>query len=533
MVGSVNVMLGALALGAIVRRLTLFFLFLIAICGFPLEATAGKRVALVIGNSAYQAVVPLANPVRDATAVAEMFRKAGFDVVEFKQDMKNVDLRRALNAFFDVTTDADIAVVYYAGHGIEVDGVNYLVPVDAMLKRDRDVYDEAIPLDRVLQSVETARQLRLVILDACRDNPFARAMTRTLASRAIQRGLVGVEPTRPNTLVAFAAKGGSTAEDGASAHSPFTAALLKHLTVPGLDVRRALGAVRDEVIRATGNRQEPFVYGSLGGTDVVLVPLPSPPQPTAPATTDTRNDVRRDYELAERVGTTEAWDSFLRIHASGYFADLARAQRNKLTVDERRDVGVAAKVATSLSENDATNPARIVSGGAVDKAVGQKLATLPRQDDAVDAPTKTAAIAKGDIPRLLQIELQRVGCAGSAIEGRWGAGARRALASFNKHAGTSFEIKVASLDALQGVRAKSGRVCPLECKRGDRLEGDHCVKVTCDAGFGPDDAGNCRAESSKAKPAPAAGSPQHRRASSAKSPKQGKCVAFNGRRYCE
>ena len=115
--------------------------------------------------------------------------------------------------------------MYYAGHGIEVDGTNYLVPVDAVLERDVDIYDEALSLERVLISVEPARQLRLVILDACRDSPFTRSMKRTLASRAIGRGLAKVEPTSPNTLIAFAAKAGSTVSDGDGKNSPFTAAL--------------------------------------------------------------------------------------------------------------------------------------------------------------------------------------------------------------------------------------------------------------------------------------------------------------------
>src|SRR5262249_38264402 len=147
-------------------------------------------------------------------------------------------------------------------------GTNYLIPTDAVLERDSDAFDEAIPLDRALQVIEPARQLRLLILDACRDNPFARSMKRTMASRALGRGLAGVEPGKPNTLIAYAAKGGSTADDGNGAHSPFTTSLLQHLTTPGLDIRRSLGLVRDEVMKATGDRQEPFVYGSLGGADV-------------------------------------------------------------------------------------------------------------------------------------------------------------------------------------------------------------------------------------------------------------------------
>jgi Uncharacterized protein containing caspase domain len=133
-------------------------------------AFAEKRVALVLGNSAYQNVAQLPNPVNDSARIASMLKDAGFDVVESRHDLPAAETRRALRDFADRARDADIAVVYYAGHGIEVDGANYLIPVDAKLERDTDVYDEALSLERVLVAIEPARKLRLVILDACRDN---------------------------------------------------------------------------------------------------------------------------------------------------------------------------------------------------------------------------------------------------------------------------------------------------------------------------------------------------------------------------
>ena len=133
-----------------------------AVCSLSLfsqPASAEKRVALVIGNSAYKNVTQLQNPANDAAAVVAMFKKAGFDSVDAKLDLSVVDMRRALREFGNKTRDADIAVIYYAGHGIELDGTNYLIPTDATLETDTDVYDETFPLDRVLVSVEPARQL--------------------------------------------------------------------------------------------------------------------------------------------------------------------------------------------------------------------------------------------------------------------------------------------------------------------------------------------------------------------------------------
>ncbi len=245
-------------------------------------AFAEKRVALVLGNSAYQNVAKLPNPVNDGAMIASKLKDAGFDVVDLRQDLGILESRRALRDFADQASDADIAVVYYAGHGIEVDGTNYLIPVDAKLERDADVYDEALSLNRVLQTIEPAKKLRLVILDACRDNPLSKTMKRTGATRAIGQGLAKIEPTSPNMLIAYSAKAGSTAADGDGKNSPFTAALVKHLTTPGLDVRRAFGFVRDDVLKTTSNRQEPFVYGSLGGDDVPLVPAKAAPAAAAP-----------------------------------------------------------------------------------------------------------------------------------------------------------------------------------------------------------------------------------------------------------
>src|SRR5262249_25083821 len=139
-------------------------------------------------------------------ALAALLKASGFDVVERRSDVGIAGMRRAMSDFSDIASDADIAIVYYAGHGIQVDGINYLIPTDARLARDFDVEDETISLDRVLRAMDSARRLRLVILDACRDNPFAQSMKRS--NRAIGRGLARVEPTTPDTLVAFAAKAG-------------------------------------------------------------------------------------------------------------------------------------------------------------------------------------------------------------------------------------------------------------------------------------------------------------------------------------
>jgi hypothetical protein len=298
---------------------------LLAMVFAPASAWAGKRVALVIGNSTYQTVPQLPNPSRDADSVAKMFRDAGFDSVELAINVGNLEFKRAIRKFETKADQAEMAVIYYAGHGLEIGATNYLIPIDARLASDRDADDEAISLERLVSSADGASRLRLIILDACRDNPFVNTMRRErkVASRGVTAGLGKVEPTSTDTLVAYAAKAGSTADDGDGDHSPFTAAILKDLTIPGLDVRLAFGRVRDDVLKSTGSRQEPFVYGSLGGGNVSLVPAPAEPIVST-------SDVKTDYELVSNIGTKRAWEVFLGQHPTGFYAELAKAQIDRI-----------------------------------------------------------------------------------------------------------------------------------------------------------------------------------------------------------
>ena len=235
----------------------------------PVAAAAlplGRRVALVIGNADYVHVPKLGNPARDAQSVATALRSIGFQTVTVADNLTRETLANALRKFSVESENADWAMVYYAGHGIEIGGVNYLVPVDAKLSADRDAQFEAISLEQVLASVEGAKRIKLVVLDACRDNPFAQQMRRTVATRSIGRGLSRIEPEGA-TLVVYAAKHGQTALDGTGNNSPFAAALTKRMTAPGLEINKVFRLIRDDVMEATAGRQEPFTYGSLPGRE--------------------------------------------------------------------------------------------------------------------------------------------------------------------------------------------------------------------------------------------------------------------------
>jgi uncharacterized caspase-like protein len=378
-------------------------------------------------------------------------------------------------------------------------------------------------------------------------------MQRTIASRAVAAGLAKVEPGVSDTLIAYAAKAGSTAEDGTGGNSPFTTALVKHLVVPGRDIRIALGHVRDEVLAATNRKQEPFVYGSLGGASLALVAAPEPRkvEAAAPASSGpSSNDIRRDYELAAQIGTKEALDSFLAAYSTGLYADLARAQRAKIVaLDKAQADAAAAKVKADAAEKaradaaaaelakmaaakakvdaaektkadvaaaetakaaaaaereraraDAAEKALLAAIAEKEKAVAaakqqadaaDKLKTDKTTVAALSPPAPNAKPALPDLPRQLQTELRRVGCSTGNIDNEWGAAARQALEKFNRHSGSKLETKTASLDALDMVKSKNSRVCPLSCEHGYRVQGETCVAIVCKAGQVLDSDGDC------------------------------------------
>jgi tetratricopeptide (TPR) repeat protein len=234
----------------------------------PVATTpSGKRVALVIGNAKYSYAPLLANPTRDAQLLASTLRKVGFQSVTVKTDLTREGMIQALREFATTADGAEWAMVYYSGHGMEFGGANYLIPVDAQLKADRDIDLETVNIGQVLNTIEGAKRLRLVILDACRDNPFASQMRRTMASRSVGRGLARIEP-EAGTLVVYAAKHGETALDGDGNDSPFVQAMVKRMVqTPPLEIRRLFDYVRDDVLASTHRKQQPFSYGSLSASE--------------------------------------------------------------------------------------------------------------------------------------------------------------------------------------------------------------------------------------------------------------------------
>ena len=242
--------------------------------GWAVAATAEQRIALVVGIGAYAHAPELPNPRNDAQAMAGALRGMGFTVEE-KYDLDNRGMAEALRGFGIRAAQADVALLYFAGHGMQVGGTNFLIPADARLERERDLVYEALPLNLPMGELAQARKLGILILDACRNNPFADRLVRSGTKRTeVHSGFARIDDTPTDTLVAMATRADAVAEDGTGDHSPYTASLLKNFEVPGLELSLFFRRVRDDVMQLTQGRQEPYLYGSLGAAPFYFNPLP-------------------------------------------------------------------------------------------------------------------------------------------------------------------------------------------------------------------------------------------------------------------
>jgi uncharacterized caspase-like protein len=227
------------------------------------EAQAEKRVALVIGNSAYQHTAPLKNPRNDAEDMTITLKRLGFEVVA-GYDLDERGMAQKVRDFARSVDQADVALFFYAGHGLQAKNQNYLVPVNAALKVESDLDFETLPLDLVMKQMQRAARLSLVFLDACRDNPLSRSLKVSSRSTAVGSGLARIEEAA-GMMIAFSTQPGNVALDGTGRNSPFTKALLTHIETAGATIGDVMIDVRKQVIAETGERQVPWENSSLTG----------------------------------------------------------------------------------------------------------------------------------------------------------------------------------------------------------------------------------------------------------------------------
>jgi uncharacterized caspase-like protein len=349
------------------------------------RAANEQRVALVIGNGAYKNTIELPNAPNDAAAVAASLKRLGFVVVE-GSNLTYSGMTDKLREFSRALNGADVGLVYYAGHGMQVAGENYLIPVDAALKQESDLEFEAVKVDAVLHQLQLEAKVKVVILDACRDNPLVTQLARSMAansnsgsktrSAATSAGLSAIETdSASGTMIAFATAPGTVALDGQGTHSPFTAALLDNMETPGIDIDVMMKRVRGEVARTTGDRQQPWTNSSLtaefymrpaapaAGTPTVVAtatPAQGVVQPQSPAAAGF-NPQQMELTLwngAEESKTKADYEAYLSKYPNGTFADMARnriasLESGKPIVDNNRSLGSAAPTTTGAADENA------------------------------------------------------------------------------------------------------------------------------------------------------------------------------------
>jgi uncharacterized caspase-like protein len=320
-----------------------------------------RRVALVIGNSSYQYAPHLPNPGNDAEAVAASLQQLGFEVT------KGIDLDRSeteliIKQFAKTLPGADVALLFYAGHGIQVGTKNYLVPVDAQLGDETDLSFEATDLDLVLNVMSREPRVNLVFLDACRDNPFAQTLARSMGSTrstSIGRGLAIVQATA-GSFIAYATDPDQVALDGNGSHSPFTAALLAHMASPGQSISDMMIAVRNDVLTATQQRQRPWDTSSLTSpfyfmptvaTTETLATTVAPTE-TAPAQGADREVVF--WQSVQSSNSAPQYQAYLDQYPNGTFAPLARTRIDELKAKPADTTRSPDQQVASLTTPDAT-----------------------------------------------------------------------------------------------------------------------------------------------------------------------------------
>ena len=397
---------------------------------------AAERVALVVGNAAYeQELAALKNPVNDATAVAAALRRLGFEVIEGR-DVDKDTFYAKITAFSTAARSATIALFFYAGHGLQVDGRNYLAPVDLQLETRQDLRQHAIELAAVLDVMRSATNL--VILDACRNNPLAGELARSLGlsrEMAASRGLARVEESASGTLIAYATEPGAVAADGLGKHSPYTAALLEHLETPGLSVADLFTEVTASVLERTDKKQKPWTHSSL--SQIVrlapgAVPGPSEARPSAPA-----------------EGPASA-----RLTAEQLAAERLAAERELLFWESVKDSTNAADVQAYLD--------RYPNGVYAVLARNRLQDVLPRPDTPPPspAPEATASSVEAGLElsradrRLIQLGLAAAGFDPGPVDGWFGRGTRGAIrqwqASRGEMATGHLEVETAKVLLVSG-----------------------------------------------------------------------------------
>jgi uncharacterized caspase-like protein len=431
-------------------------------------ANAERRVALVVGNSAYANAPLLRNPRNDASDMAAALKKLGFDVI-LGLDLDQQSFARMIEQYAQRLDGADVGLFYYAGHGLQINDKNYLVSTNAKLDNEFLVSSESIELDSVVRLMESKTAVNIVFLDACRNDPLADNLRRSLVamnrSADLGRGLARIQPSGRDTLVAFAAAPGQEAADGRQRNSPFTGSLIKHLPTPGLEVSVMLKQVAADVRRETNNAQRPqqlsdmsrtFYFAPAATAVAANVPaqkveVKAPAVPSLPGVDDRALEIAF-WNAAQAANECEAMQDYVRRFPNGNFVTLAELAERRLCAKGRRiDVVAAPSGATPQPEPQAPPappPAQAVALPSPQPPSPQPPAPQPLS--AEPPQTQTAILAPAgatpedpidpSVVRDIQSQLIRLGCVQGEASGQWEASTQAALRAFNSGAGTSLDV---------------------------------------------------------------------------------------------
>ncbi|MEP1613519.1 MAG: caspase family protein [Roseobacter sp.] len=427
------------------------FVVLVAVCFAATAALADKRVALVIGNSDYANATSLRNPENDASAISNKLKGLGFDVIEGT----NLDydaLRDTVRQFAGEARDADLTIFYYAGHGIAVDGVNYMVPVDAHMNDPVDWEFEVFALDEVLRLVGRSKGPSLVFLDACRDNPMAEslAMAQGMATRSMNtRGLSRIPTNTIGTsgsVIGYATEPGQVASDGEGENSPFTKALLEHIGASNTDFATLTSLITRDVMEFTGSEQRPRFDISLTGplilnkveTPVVQTPVPETTQNETPAPSTSIEIEKVLFETARESGDVADYQAYLDMFPNGSFAVVARNALNRAAKEEEEAAVEVAKLDTGTDQVFADT--RVLNAPLVLRATPAVLVKSANQED--ERSLALSKLQRQHIQLRLNVSGNNVG----ALDGSIGPGTRRGISSWQQQNGLS---TTGYLNALQ------------------------------------------------------------------------------------
>ncbi len=438
-------------------------------------AAAEKRVALVIGNSAYQHTAPLRNPSNDATDMAAKLRELGFDVID-GIDLTKAEMESRIRTFADKLVGSDVGLFYYAGHGLAVDGKNFLAPVDAALKSEADVDFETVELNLVLKQMERSSRLSLVFLDACRNNPLATNLATSSRSLAVARGLARVEKA-VGMMIAFSTRPEDVALDGEGRNSPFTGALLRHITDEGESVNDVMIQVRNDVLKTTDGKQVPWENSSLTGQFFFK---PAAAQTAADSSTATGTQIAALQKEIARLQTDQGAvlqsqqeqldllkqklaDETKATAPSGAPADAATpppgASPAKPTPDAQAPANRVIAVepaAPGAAPAPAPNTTKVATvEGAAPEAETPPATTPP-------AATLPEGVSRAQLATDIVTALKSLDCYRGRISGTWGGRSQSALQRFNETAKLDLPLDEPAPATLEAIKGWTGAHCTIE-----------------------------------------------------------------------